>query len=153
MDGTDESTAGIPARLRKAASHLAFLAMLAAASPAAADHVSPGDRLGANLNDIANALSAHGYSTLRYINKDGRIEIVARKGGDEVFLLIDAETGILETVVHKDDEPLLERPPAAAPPAAAPSTPPEGDEESRRPGTRDPHGDRLSALVVAEPSA
>jgi hypothetical protein len=141
MDGTDESTAGIPARLRKAASHLAFLAMLAAASPAAADHVSPGDRLGANLNDIANALSAHGYSTLRYINKDGRIEIVARKGGDEVFLLIDAETGILETGVHKDDEPLLERPPAAAP---SPN-----DEESRRPATRDKGEDRLSALPAS----
>lgn len=141
MDGTDEVTVGIPARLRKAASHLVFLAMLAVASPAAGDHVSPGDRLGANINEIANTLSAHGYSTLRYINKDSRIEIVARKDGDEVFLLIDADTGILETVVHKDGEPLLERPPAAAPPPS--------NEESRRPTTKDKGEDRLSALPAS----
>ena len=146
MDGTEESKAGLPARLRKAAGHLAVLAMLAAASPAAADHLSPGDRLGANINDIANTLSQHGYVTLRYMNKDGRIEIVARKGADEVFLLIDAGTGILETAVHKDGEPLLARPPAAAPS-------PDNDEESRRPTARDPHGDRLSACVIAERSA
>ncbi|WP_067215454.1 hypothetical protein [Stappia indica] len=154
MDGTDEGRAGLPARLRKAAGHLALLALLAAASPAAADHLTPGDRLGANINEIANTLMEYGYVTLRYMNKGGQVEIVARKGKDEVFLLIDAATGVLETAIHKDGDPLLERPPVAAPPAATPSTPPESDEESSTsPGTRDPHGDRLSARVVAGLSA
>lgn len=147
MDGTDEGRAGLPVRLRRAAGHLALLALLAAASPAAADHLSPGDRLGANINEIANTLMERGYVTLRYMNKDGQVEIVARKGKAEVFLLIDAATGVLETAIHKDGHPRTERPPTAVP------SPPENDEESRRPGARDPHGDRLSALAVAKRSA
>ncbi|MBC2859652.1 hypothetical protein [Stappia sp. 28M-7] len=144
MDASDKVAGTEFVRLAKRmTANLAMLGVLLVAEPAAADDLMPGEHIGANINEISNTLSEHGYITLRYVHKNGRIEIVARKDGDDVFLMIDAETGILQTAVHKDGEPLLHHPPAAVPP------PKEEEEEPQRPAGRAQHGDRLSALLVA----
>lgn len=137
MHGMERATGRIAARVAKGLAGLALMSILIATPPAAADHLLPGDRVGSNINEIADTLAKHGYVTLRYMNKEGRIEIVARKGNDTVFLLIDAATGLLETAVHQDGEPRLERPVVPAP---------QGDEESRRPAADHDADDTISAL-------
>lgn len=138
MYAMERATGRIAARVATGLAGLALVSILLATPPAAADHLLPGDRVGSNINEIADTLAKHGYVTLRYMNKEGRIEIVARKGKDKVFLLIDTATGLLETAVHQDGEPLLERPVVPAP---------QGDEESRRPdGSHDADDDRISNL-------
>jgi hypothetical protein len=70
----------------------------------------PGTKVGTDLNEIVMNLAESGYTTLRYMNKDGRIEIVARKEGRRFFLLVDGASGIIVTVVPEGGDPLLEKP-------------------------------------------
>ena len=75
MHGMERATGRIAARVAKGLAGLALMSILIATPPAAADHLLPGDRVGSNINEIADTLAKHGYVTLRYMNKEGRIEI------------------------------------------------------------------------------
>lgn len=85
----------------------------------------PGTKVGTDLNEIVMNLAQSGYTTLRYMNKDGRIEIVARKDGQRFFLLVDGASGVIVTVVPEGGDPLLEQP----------ETPP-ADESTSRPAEK-----------------
>lgn len=84
----------------------------------------PGTKVGTDLNEIVVNLAESGYVTLRYMNKDGRIEIVAGKDGQRFYLLIDGASGVIVTVVPEGGDPLLEKP----------ETPPGNDSSSRAAG-------------------
>ncbi|WP_306028846.1 hypothetical protein [Stappia sp. MMSF_3263] len=85
----------------------------------------PGMKVGTDLNGIVMNLAESGYTTLRYMNKDGRIEVVVRKDGQRFFLLVDGTSGVIVTVVPEGGDPLLEQP-----------EPIPGDESTSRPGEK-----------------
>lgn len=104
------------------------LPLMAAGGPvgsAMATEPVPGAKVGKDLNEIIMSLADSGYVTLRYANKDGRIEIVARKDGQRFFLLVDGASGVIMTVVPEGGDPLMEKLDAA----------PGDDSSSRAAGT------------------
>ncbi|WP_417767837.1 hypothetical protein [Stappia sp.] len=89
------------------------LPLMAAGGPvgsAMATEPVPGAKLGKDLNEIIMSLAEAGYVTLRYANKDGRIEIVARRDGQRFYLLVDDASGVIVTVVPEGGDPLLKKP-------------------------------------------
>jgi hypothetical protein len=92
------------------AAALVVLSAGGALRPALATEPVPGTRIGTDLNEIVMSLAESGYVTLRYLNKEGRIEIVASKDDKRIFLLIDEATGVVVTAVPEGGEPMIKEP-------------------------------------------